>query len=160
MTTATIGTSAAIDSALRRAFSDSSVRLQPTARITDIIGALEQMGVTASVQDGLLVLRQGSTEMSTNRALRSLTTRPEFAQFFVLSTADPKTWTVKQKAEYLRTHSADEYGKLCSQPVIESGLRVLDANMSRSDYAKLTTAEKMQFISEFGVDGVIRVMGK
>jgi hypothetical protein len=157
--TTTIGTSAAIDSALRRAFSDSSVRLQPEARTTDIIGALETLGIACTVEDGLLLMRQGSTEMNTNRALRSFAARPEFAKFFVLSTEDPKTWTREQKTEYLRTHSPEEFGRLCSKPIVAT-VRVLDANMSRADYANLSVAEKISFINEFGSEGVQRVMGK
>ena len=148
------------DSALRRAFSDASVRLQPTTRITDIVAALETLGVTATVEDGLLVLKQGSTEMSTNRALRYFAARPEHSSFFVLTTADPKTWTVGQKTEYLRTHSAEEFGRLCLQPVLDAGIKTLDANMSRADYSKLTRAEKQAFIREYGDEGVSRVFGK
>ena len=158
MTTA-LGTTSVIDSALRKAFSDASVRVAPTTRMTDIIEALKAMGIGVEVQDGVLVLTQGTTSFNTSLALRNFSIRPEHARFFVLETSDPKTWTTAKKVEYLRTHSADEYAKLCRAPVIEAGIRVLDANMSRHDYENLTRAEKVQFLSEYGDEAARHILG-
>lgn len=155
-----IGTSAAIDSALRRGFSEASVRLQPDTRMTDVIAALGTIGVTVEVQDGVLVLAQGSTMMNTALALRNFAARPEHTKFFVQHNNDPRKWTLKEKAEYLNDHTVDEYQRLCTGPVLDAGIKTLDANMSRADYAQLTRAEKSAFISEFGIAGVESVMGK
>ncbi|MGD1025247.1 MAG: hypothetical protein ABR880_20880 [Candidatus Sulfotelmatobacter sp.] len=154
---ATISVSSSIDSALRKAFSEASVRLQPAALMSSLIAALESLGLTVSMQDGVLVLSQGSTTMHTVLALRELTRKPEFAQFFILSTDDPKTWTTAQKVEYVRKNGEEAYGKLCCTPVIEAGIKVLDPNMSRKDYEQLTRFERMNFIREYGDDAVRRI---
>ncbi len=158
--TTTIGAPKTIDSALRRAFSEASIRVHPDTRMTDVLAAFEAMGITTEIQDGVLVLRQDQTSFNTSLALRSFANRPENAKFFVLETSDPKTWTAAKKVEYLRTHTADEFGRLCSQPVIEAGVKVLDVNMSRSDYENLTRKERVAFISEFGADSVSRIFRK
>lgn len=155
-----IGTTAAIDSALRRGFSEASVRVAPTTRMTDVISALETMGVTVAVDDGLLVLAQGATEMHTARALRSFAQRPEHEKFFVVEGSHPSQWSTQKKLDFLSTHSADDYAHLCHAPVLDAGVKTLDANMSRADYANLTRQEKLAFIAEFGPQGVERVMGQ
>src|SRR5579859_3999371 len=115
-----IGTSSGLDSALRRAFSDASVRPQPTTTMTSVIEALGAMGVTAEVQDGVLVLRQDQTTFNTSLALRSFAAKPEHQKLFVIASTDPKTWTLAEKAVYLKTHTPEEYAKLCRAPVLES----------------------------------------
>jgi hypothetical protein len=160
MSTATLGTSGAIDSALRRAFSEASVRLQPDTKISDIVAALAALGVTASVQDGVLILAQGETTMHTVLALRGFASKPENAKFFVLSGQHPKTWSHKEKVEYLKTHSDDDYRKLVQQPVLEAGVKTLDPNMSKSEYALLTRAERVAFIREFGDGAVSHILGR
>ena len=157
---ATIGIAASVDNALRRAFSEASVRLKPETKISDIVKALEALGLTVAIQDGILVMSQGSTTMHTTLALRSLTTKPEFAPFFVLETLDPKTWTNARKMAYVTEHGSDAYGKLCSAPVIEAGIKVLDPNMTLTDYENLTRAERIAFIREYGSDAVGRIHQK
>jgi hypothetical protein len=157
---ANFGASAQVDSALRRAFSEASVRLQPDCKISAVVEALKTLGLTVEVTDGLLVLSQGTTTMHTALALRSLTTKPEFKQFFVLSTDDPKTWTVTERTAFITKNGGEAYRKLICAPVLEAGLKVLDANMSRTDYGHLTRAEKIQFITEFGSGAVSAIMKK
>jgi hypothetical protein len=158
MSTATIGITAQIDTAMRRAFSEASVRLHPDCRITDIVEALRVLGISAEITDGVLVLAQGSTQMNFSLALRNFANRPEHARLFILENAHPSTWTQAHKVEFMRTHSDLEYGTLLHQPVLEAGIRVLDPNMSRTDYKNLTRAEKMAFIREFGSDAAGRIM--
>jgi len=157
---AAIAVSAAVDTALRKGFSEASVRLKPDTKISDIVKALEALGLTVAIQDGTLVMSQGSTTMHTTLALRSLTAKPEFAPFFVLETLDPKTWTNARKMAYVTEHGSDAFGKLCSQPVVEAGIKVLDANMGRADYSNLTRSEKLQFIREYGDAAVQRIFQK
>jgi len=154
MSAATIGVTAGIDSALRRAFSEASVRVAPDTRMTDIIAALTALGITATIEDAVLVLRQGETNFNTSLALRNFAKRPEHAKFFVSEGAHPKAWSDKKKIEYLRTHTDAEYRALLQSPVLEAGVKVLDPNMSRKDYEGLTRAERIAFISEFGSDAV------
>lgn len=160
MTTATIGTTGALDNALRRAFSDASIRLQPDCRMTDVCAALQTMGVIAELQDNVLVLRQDTTELHTTKALRSFAAMPQHERFIVKQGQHPSTWTRQQKVEYLKTHSDDDYRRLIQSPVLQSGVRTLDANMSREDYEQLTRAEKVAFVREFGPEGISRVMSK
>lgn len=160
MSAAAIGVSGAIDSALRRGFSEASVRLQPEAKISDIVTGLSTLGVTVTVEDGLLTLRQGDTEMVPAKALRTLTTKPEFQKFFVVDGQHPSTWSTRTKIEYLRTHSDDDFRRLIQAPVLEAGVRVLDPNMEKSAYLALTRKEKMQFISEYGDEAVRQIMRK
>jgi hypothetical protein len=155
-----LGTTAQIDSALRRAFSEASVRVAPDARTTDIVAALGTLGITAEVTDGVLVLSQGETSFNTSLALRNFAKRPEHAGFFILDGAHPAQWSNKKKIEYLSTHSDDEFRALVQSPVLEAGVRVLDANMSKSDYQNLTRREKVQFIREYGDGAVGRILGK
>ena len=155
-----LGTSSAIDSAIRRGFSEASVRVAPETRITDIVAALGTMGVTAEIQDGVLVLAQSGTEMHTVKALRNFAARPENTKFFVQEGQHPSQWSTKKKIEFLSTHSDDEYRRLVQSPVLEAGVRTLDPNMSKGDYLNLTRKEKMQFIAEFGSDAVGHVLGK
>jgi len=157
---ATIAVAAGVDSALRRAFSEASVRLQPNAMMSDIIEALKVMGIGVEVQDGVLVLQQGSTSFNTSLSLRNFSKRPEHAKFFVLENDHPKTWTPASKMKYIAEHGDDAYRTLWQSPVLESGVRVLDANMSKKDYMGLTRAEKLQFIKEFGDTTVQRIFQK
>ena len=160
MSTATLGVTAGVDSALRRAFSEASVRLQPEARLSELITALEALGIAVEITDGVLVLRQGDTMMHTALALRSLVAKPEFKKFFVYSTDDPKTWTLAEKQNYIRQNGADAYGKLLAKPVLDAGIKTLDPNMSKSDYLNLTTKEKVVFCREYGDEAVRKVMRK
>lgn len=160
MSTATLGVSRSIDGAVRRAFSEASVRVHPDARMTDIIAALTALGVTVEITDGVLVLRQGETQMNTTLALRNFSKRPESEKFFVLAGAHPKTWSHEQKVAYLRTHSESEYRALIQAPVLEAGIRTMDPNMSKSDYMQLTRGEKIQFIREFGDGAVSKIFQK
>ncbi|MGA9810140.1 MAG: hypothetical protein ACLPH5_04600 [Candidatus Sulfotelmatobacter sp.] len=155
---ATIGTTSGLDSALRRAFSEASVRVAPDTRMTDIVTALGVMGVSIEVQDGVLVLQQGATAFNTSLALRNFSQRPEHAKFFILETLDPKTWTNARKMKYIAEHGQDAWGKLCCAPVIEAGIKVLDVNMSKHDYMGLTRSEKIAFLREFGSDAAARIM--
>ena len=155
-----LGTTGAIDSALRRAFSEASVRVAPDARTTDIIAALAALGVTATVQDGVLILAQGETTMHTVLALRGFASKPENAKFFVVAGQHPATWSRRQKVEYLASHSDEDYRRLIQTPALEAGVRVLDPNMSKSEYALLTRAERVSFIREFGDGAVSHILGK
>jgi hypothetical protein len=118
------------------------------------------MGVTVEIEDGVLVLRQGATEMHTVKALRGFAQRPEHAKFFVIAGQHPSSWSSKQKVEFLASHSDDEYRALIQTAVLDAGVKVLDPNMSRADYQNLTRKEKVQFIREFGDGAVGRILGK
>jgi hypothetical protein len=159
MSTATIGITGELDSALRRGFSDAGVRLQPETKTSEIVAALTTLGLTIEIQDGILLLQQGSTQMNTSLALRNFSTRPEHAKFFVLRGDHPSSWSKEDKVKYLRTHSADEYARLCRSQALDPGIKVLDPNMSAKDYRQLTRQERMQFIALYGADAVSRVMG-
>jgi hypothetical protein len=160
MSAATLGTTAAVDAALRRGFSEASVRVAPEARMTDIVAALGAMGVTVELQDGVLVLAQSGTEMHTTKALRNFSQRPEHANFFVQEGAHPSQWSTKKKVEFLSAHTDDEYRALVQSPVLEAGIRVLDPNMAKADYLNLTRAERVRFITEYGDDAVRHILGK
>ena len=160
MSTATITVGAGLDSALRREFSNASIRLAPDARMTDIIAALQSMGVTASLTDGVVVLDQAGTQMHTTLALRNFAKMPQHERFIVKQGQHPRTWTTKEKSEYISKNGLEKYEQLISGPVLDAGVRVLDANMDRQSYENLTTRERVQFIREFGEEGVRRVMSK
>ena len=155
-----LGTSAAIDSALRRGFSEASVRLHPDTRITDVVAALAAMGITTEVQDGCLVLRQDQTMLHTTMSLRNFAKRPEHSKFFVQEGAHPSQWSTQKKVEFLSTHSDDDYRALVQSPVLEAGVRVLDPNMSKSAYKNLTRKEKIAFLAEYGEIAAGRILAK
>lgn len=155
-----LGTTAAIDAALRRGFSEASVRVAPTTKMTDIVAALAAMGIITEIQDGTLVLRQDQTMMHTVLSLRNFAKMPEHAKFFVQDGAHPSTWSMAKKIEYLSEHSDDEYRALVQSPVLEAGIRVLDPNLSKTDYLNLTRQEKVQFVAAYGADAVGRAMSK
>lgn len=155
-----IGVEAAVDLALRRAFSEASVRLQPDTLISDLIKALGTLHVRCDIEDGLLILKQDDTELHTHKALRSFSQRPEFQKFFIIETDDPKTWTQERKLKYIREHGDLAYGKLCASPVLEAGIRTLDPNMSKTDYLNLTTKERVLFIRTYGDKAVSAIMRK
>lgn len=158
MSAATIGISNALDGAFRKACSDAGVRLKPGASISAIIAAFEAMGITSSVDQGLLVLQQGTTFLHPGLSLRTFASKKENEVHFVTSGSHPSTWEPEQKVAYLRTHTADEYGKLLRQPVLEPGIRTLSLDMTSDQYKNLTPEEKVQFVREYGSDGVSRVM--
>lgn len=155
---AMIGTTARIDSVLRRAFSEASVRLRPDAKVTDIVEALKLMGIAVEVQDGVLVLQQGATSFNTSLALRNFAKRPEHEKFFVQEGAHPSQWSTERKIEFLRTHSDEEFRNLLQTPVLNAGIRTMDPNMSRKDYSNLTRAEKIMFIREYGADAARHIV--
>lgn len=155
---ATIAVTASRDSALRRAFSEASVRLQPAALMSSVLAALEGLGIKAEITDGILCLSQGATQMNTALALRNFAKRTEFAAFFVLENDHPKTWTLEHKMRYIAEHGDEKYRTLWQSPVLEAGIRTMDPNMSRLDYANLTRQEKIAFLREFGSDAASRIM--
>jgi hypothetical protein len=157
---AAIAVTASVDLALRRAFSEASVRLQPTALMSSVIAALQGMGIEVAITDNILVMRQGQTEFNTSLALRNFSKRPEFAAFFVLENDHPKTWTDEHKIKYIAEHGDEKYRTLWQSPVLESGVRVLDPNMPFSDYENLTRSERIAFIREYGSDAVGRIHQK
>ena len=160
MSAATFGTTGAIDSALRRGFSEASVRVAPATKISDVVAALGAMGVTVELQDNVLVMAQSGTEMHTVKALRSFAARPEHTKFFVIDGAHPAQWSREKKIEFLSTHTDDEFRALVQTPVLQAGIRTMDSNMSKSDYLQLTRQEKIAFIGEYGPDAVGRIVGK
>jgi hypothetical protein len=157
---ATIAVTASVDSALRRAFSEASVRLQPDALMSSLIAALEGLGIKVEITDGVLCLSQGATQFNTSLALRNFAKKPEYAAFFVLENDHPKTWTPEHKMRYIAENGDDKYRTLWQSPVLESGVRVLDPNMSKTDYENLTRAERIAFIREYGSDAVGRIHQK
>jgi len=157
---ATLGTSQALDSALRRGFSEVSARPKPETTMTQIVEALGALGVTASLDDGLLILKQGDTIFDSRLCLRGFAAKPENQKFFVTAADDPREWSVKMKSDYITKHGADAYGKLVHGTPLEPSVRVLDRNMSKKDYLSLTLREKSAFISEFKADAVTAIMGK
>jgi len=159
MSTATIGINRELDAALRKAFSDARVRIAPNAKLADIKAALEAMGLTVAVEDGFLVLTQGTTAMHTNIALKNFANRPENAQYFVLETSHPSTWTQQKKIEFLRNHTPDEYAQLLRGPKTP-GIGVLSLDLTRAEYLSLTTQERVAFVREYGPQGVATVMAR
>jgi hypothetical protein len=157
---ATIAVTASLDSALRRAFSEASVRLQPDALMSSVIAALEGLGIKVEITDGILCMSQGQTQMNTALALRNFAKRPEYAAFFVLEGSHPKTWTVERRMKYIAENGDDKYRTLWQSPVLQQGLRVLDPNMSRADYSNLTRSEKIAFLREYGSDAAANIMRK
>lgn len=160
MSQATIGVTGAVDTALRRAFSEASVRVKDDTKLSDVLAAMKTLGIECTVEDGLLMLKQGDTELHTHKALRNFSKRPECARFFVLATDDPRTWTMQQRIEFVRLHGADAYGKLLVKPVLDGGIRTLDPNMSRTDYLNLTLKEKTLFLREYGDEAARNIMRK
>jgi hypothetical protein len=146
-----------LDSALRRAFSDASIRVRPETKMTDVLHALEALGVSAAVEDGILVLTQGQTEMNPPKALKNFAHREGNENFFILETVDPKTWTNAKRIAYIREHGSEAYGKICREPVLAPAVRVLDPRMSKADYTQLTRQEKINFVREYGEDAVRRI---
>lgn len=155
---ATIAVTASVDSALRRAFSEASVRLQPDALMSSLIAALEGLGIKVEITDGILCMSQGQTQMNTALALRNFSKRPEYAQFFVLENDHPKTWTVQRRMKYIAENGDAKYRALWQAPALEAGIKVLDPNMSRADYSNLTRQEKIAFLREYGSDAASRIM--
>jgi hypothetical protein len=156
---ATIGMSRELDAAIRKGFSDARVRLAPDVKLGDIVKALEAMGVQCSVQDSFLILSQGSTMLHTELSLKTFATKPENAKFFVLEGSHPSTWSTSTKTKWIAEHSADEYAKLLRQPR-EPGIGVLSLDLTRAQYLSLTREEKLDFVRNFGSDGVSRVMAR
>jgi hypothetical protein len=128
--------------------------------MSSLIAALQGLGIEVGVEDGVLVMRQGTTEFNTSLALRNFSQKGEFAEFFVVEGAHPSQWSTTKRIEYLRTHSDDQYRALLQAPALEAGIKVLDPNMPKNDYVRLTRAEKVQFIREFGDEAARRIMGK
>jgi hypothetical protein len=157
---ATIGTPAELDRILRKSFSDCGIRVAPDTRMTDVLETFRAIGITVAVEDGFLVLSQGSTVFHTAQALKGFATKPENAKFFVLQSGDPKSWTTEQKVAYLKTHSDSDFRRLIQQGPITPNVGAMDANMNRGDYLKLTRPEKMAFIAEFTDSAVAKIMSK
>jgi hypothetical protein len=157
---ATIGTSAQIDNALRRAFSEISVRPKPETKMTDVITALATHGVTAEMEDGILVLKQGDNMFNTAICLRGLASKAENSALFVTAADNPHDWTTKMKTDFISQHGADAWARKANGPVLTPSVAVLDANMTRANYQNLTRDEKIQFIREYGDIAVSRVMQK
>lgn len=157
---ATIAVAASVDSALRRAFSEASVRLQPTALMSNVIAALQGMGIEVAIQDNVLVMSQGQTQFNTSLALRNFSKRPENAAFFVLENDHPSTWTPEHKMKFIAENGDDKYRTLWQSPVLEAGIRTMDPNMSKTDYENLTRAERIAFIREYGSAAVGRIHQK
>jgi len=128
--------------------------------ISNVLAALTALGITATIEDSVLVLRQGETNFNTSLALRNFSKRPEYKDFFVQEGQHPSTWSQEQKIAYLRNHSEEEYRRLIQSPVLEAGIKTMDPNMSRKDYSNLTRAEKIAFLREFGSDAAGRIMQK
>jgi hypothetical protein len=157
---ATLGTTAQLDSALRREFSGIGARPKPETKMTDVIAALATLGVTPAMDDGLLVLKQGDTIFNTGLALRNFANRAEFAHLFVTAADNPHDWTTAMKLDYIREHGADAWARKSNAPVLTPAVGVLDQNMSYADYQNLTRAERVAFIREFGADAVSRIHTK
>jgi hypothetical protein len=155
-----IKVTAALDAALRRAFSDAGVRVAPSATMTDVVGKFNALGISAEVQDGCLVLKQDTREFNVALACKSFAAKPENAALFITEKNDAREWTGKQKSDYIAANGYDAWQRKITAPQLEPGVKVLDRNMSRKDYLNLTRTERVQFIGAFGAGAVAHIMGK
>jgi hypothetical protein len=157
---AILGTTAQLDSALRRGFSEVGARPKPETKMTDVIAGLNSLGVTAEMDAGLLILKQGDTVFNSGLCLRGLAARAEFAHLFVTHADNPHNWTTEMKMQFIREHGADAWARKANGPVLTPTVGVLDQNMSYADYQNLTRQERVAFIREFGDLAVSRIMQK
>lgn len=155
-----IKVTAALDAALRRAFSEAGVRVAPSGTMTAVVAAFNGMGISAEVQDGCLVLKQDTREFNVALACKAFAAKPENAALFVTEQNPASEWTGKQKSDFIAQHGYDAWQRKISGPRLAPGVKVLDQNMSRKDYESLTRAERVQFISAFGAGAVAHIMGK
>ena len=154
-TSITVG--AQLDSALRRGFSEVSARPKPETTMSEVVAALGTLGVTATMDDGLLILKQGDTVFHTGQCLRGFAARPEFMKLFVTENDNTRVWTNEMKMQYIREHGADQWARKANTQALEPAVKVLDRNMSAKDYENLTRKERVAFIAEFGADAVSRI---
>jgi hypothetical protein len=152
-----IVSNAQLDSLLRRGFSEAGARPKPETTMTQVIEALTTLGVTASVDDGLLILKRDNTVFHTGQCLRGFVARPEFAKFFVTEADDPRNWTNAMKMQFIKEFGADAWARKSNSTALAPTVKVLDVNMSKADYENLTRSERVQFIKEFGADAVSRI---
>jgi hypothetical protein len=155
-----IKVSAALDAALRRAFSDAGVRVAPSATMTEVVSRFNALGISCEMQDGCLVLKQDEREFSTALACKGFAARAENVALFITEKTSTQEWTRTQKSEYIAKHGLDAWENRLNAPQLDPGVRVLDRNMSRKDYLNLTRTERVAFITEFGAGAVSHVMGK
>jgi len=155
-----IKVTAALDSALRRAFSDAGVRVAPSATMTDVVARFNAMGISCEVESGCLVLLQDSRQFNVALACKAFSAKPENASLFITENTDTGEWTQKQKSEFISKHGYEAWHARVTGPQLEAGVRVLDANMEKRDYLSLTRSEKMNFINEFGYGAVTAIMGR
>lgn len=151
---------AALDSALRRGLSEAGARPKPETTMTQIVEALAATGVTAELLDGILVLRQEQTQFNVAMALKGFAAKPENVRFFVTENDNPKNWTPEMRTKYIRENGPDAWARLANGKPLQPAVKVLDRNMGRADYAQLTRQEKLDFIREFGVSAVEKILGR
>jgi hypothetical protein len=155
-----IKTSAALDAALRRAFSEAGVRVAPSATMTDVVSRFNALGISAEVQDGCLVLKQDTREFNVALACKSFAAKPENAALFITEQTSTREWTGKQKSEFIAKYGYNAWENRLNAPQLDPGVKVLDRNMTRKDYLNLTRTERVHFIGAFGAGAVAHIMGK
>jgi hypothetical protein len=92
-----IKVTSALDSALRRAFSEAGVRVAPHATMTEVVSKFNALGISCEVQDGVLVLSQDTRQFNVALACKAFAAKPENAALFVTERNDPREWNGKQK---------------------------------------------------------------
>jgi hypothetical protein len=155
-----IKVSAALDAALRRAFSDAGVRVAPSATMTEVVSRFNALGISCEVQDGVLVLSQDTRQFNVALACKGFAAKPENAALFVTEQTSTREWNGKQKSAYIAAHGYEAWEAKLNAPQLDPGVKVLDANMSRKDYENLTRSERVRFIDAFGYGAVRVIMGK
>jgi hypothetical protein len=150
----------ALDSALRRAFSDAGIRLRPEAQTTAIVERFNALGISCEVQDGVLVLSQDNRQFNTSLACKGFAAKPENADLFVTAQSNPKEWNAQEKSAYISKNGYAAFEQLVTGKQLDASVKVLDANMSRKDYENLTRKERCAFIAEYGYSAVSVIMGR
>jgi hypothetical protein len=158
--TTTFGITRELDAALRNGFSQVGARIAAGTQMTTVVSALNALGISCEVEDGILSLKDGTREFNVSQALRSFANKPEHSGLFVNDHCDPKSWSLAQKRDFIAKHGLAAWEKKISTPVARTDVKPLDPNMPYEDYENLSRQERVAFIEAYGDDAVRRIYSR
>jgi len=151
-----------LDFAVRSTLGQMKIRPNPrTFSSTAVLDWLKQThNIEATVNGGVLELRQGETLISPAAALRKFSDQPEHLELFVSEGDNHKLWDAQRKQEFIGKHGLQAWEQKIAQKPLAPNVDVANSDISKAEYLSMSPAEKTAWIAKHGLSAQAIVLAK
>jgi hypothetical protein len=152
----------ATDQAIRQALGTLKIRPNDeTFSSSELTARLKKdYNVDATVNDGILELKQGDQLMSTAAALRTFASKPENAVLFVSEGDNHKLWDVQKRSDWIKANGLPAWEAKIGKAPLKHDADIANADISRTDYFSMTNSERSRWIAVNGLEAQAAVLRK